>query len=567
MGGMGSVWLAEHLTLRSAVAVKLMDPKIASTPEGAERFQREAMAAASLRSAHVVQVLDYGLDTEGPFLVMELLQGESLAASLERLGKLTPDRTAVVIEQVARAMSRAHAANIVHRDLKPDNIFLVQEDDREIVKVLDFGIAKTSQSLVGGMETRTGVMMGTPHYMSPEQAQGKRDVDFRTDLWSMAIVACECLTGARPFAGETFGELLLNICVQPIPAPSSLAPVPTGFDAWFSKAASRSREERFQSAKDLAETLRLAMQGGYVAAPEATAFGVTQTVQAPTGPSRSGPSASGQVSSSPASPTPGAAAQTGRASGSASQPGVSQPGASPSALQPSASLAGSTPSGPMQTEPGQGSGSGQAVARPPGTPVPATAPPQLATNSPHTLPVQPSVRGRGKALFTTAAVAVGFTLAVAAVVTLRGNGTTGVSSGSRAPSAEASVENPTPSTLPPPDAPGTLDTAGAATHTQAAPSERKAVGVSPVEKRKSGDRPAPSTAHSFPSRPALMGGVNASRAQAAPQGATRAPPAPSRCFTDPFTGMLKPVGSGAHAVGVQTFPCQQNPFTGSYQKL
>lgn len=255
-GGMGSVWLAEHLALRSWVAVKLMDPAIAATPEGAERFRREAQAAASLRSAHVVQVLDYGVHETTPYLVMELMQGESLAGCLERERRLSPERTVAIITQVARALGRAHSAGIVHRDLKPDNIFLVREDDQELVKILDFGIAKTPQSQFGGMETRTGVTMGTPYYMSPEQVEGKKAVDFRTDLWAMAVIACECMTGVRPFDGSTFGELLLNICARPIPMPSSQGLYLPGFDEWFAKATNRDAEQRFGSAQELASSLK-----------------------------------------------------------------------------------------------------------------------------------------------------------------------------------------------------------------------------------------------------------------------------------------------------------------------
>jgi eukaryotic-like serine/threonine-protein kinase len=270
-GGMGSVWLAEHLALRSWVAVKLMDPAIASTAEGAERFRREAQAAASLRSAHVVQVLDYGVHEATPFLVMELLHGESLAACIEREKRLTPERTLAIMTQVARALGRAHNAGIVHRDLKPDNIFLVKEDDQELVKILDFGIAKTPQSTFGGMETRTGVTMGTPYYMSPEQVEGKRAVDFRTDLWAMAVITSECMTGVRPFDGSTFGELLLNICARPIAPPSSQGLHLNGFDAWFAKATSRDSEQRFASAQELASTLADVVRGtaqpAYVGAP------------------------------------------------------------------------------------------------------------------------------------------------------------------------------------------------------------------------------------------------------------------------------------------------------------
>jgi serine/threonine-protein kinase len=260
-GGMGSVWLAEHLALRSSIAIKLMDPALARTPEGAERFRREAEALASLRSAHIVQVLDYGLDDLGPFLAMELLQGETLAAHLAKHGRLEPKHVASIMAGVARGIGRVHSAGIVHRDLKPENVFLVREDDHEVVKLLDFGIAKIESARLGDLKTRTGVTMGTPYYMSPEQAEGKRTVDHRSDLWSLGIIACECLTGARPFDGETWGELILNICARPVPTPSSLGPVPAGFDAWFAKAIHRDPDQRFQTAKELADALRVVVEG------------------------------------------------------------------------------------------------------------------------------------------------------------------------------------------------------------------------------------------------------------------------------------------------------------------
>jgi eukaryotic-like serine/threonine-protein kinase len=293
-GGMGSVWLAEHLSLRSWVAVKLMDPAIAATPEGAERFRREAMAAASLRSAHVVQVLDYGVHETTPYLVMELLHGESLAGCLEREKRLTPERTVAIMTQVARALGRAHSAGIVHRDLKPDNVFLVREDDQELVKILDFGIAKTPSSTFGGMETKTGVTMGTPYYMSPEQVEGKKAVDFRTDLWAMAVITCECLTGVRPFDGSTYGELLLNICARPIAPPSSQGFLLRGFDEWFAKATSRDPEQRFASAQELVTTLR------DVATGNARALGPPSAV-APSGQPAYFPGATGRGAAPPVS--------------------------------------------------------------------------------------------------------------------------------------------------------------------------------------------------------------------------------------------------------------------------
>jgi serine/threonine-protein kinase len=285
-GGMGSVWLAEHLTLNSWVAVKLMDPSIAATTEGAERFKREAQAAASLRSAHVVQVLDYGVHETTPFLVMELLQGQSLAECLEREQRLTPERTLSIITQVARAIGRAHAAGIVHRDLKPDNIFLISEDGQELAKVLDFGIAKTTGPRFGGMETRTGVTMGTPYYMSPEQVEGKKALDHRADLWSLAVITCECLSGLRPFDGETYGELLLNICARPIATPSSLGLRLPGFDEWFAKGANRDLERRFNSAQELASALSDVVAGrvqpAALSAPQARGPDATLPMNSPT---------------------------------------------------------------------------------------------------------------------------------------------------------------------------------------------------------------------------------------------------------------------------------------------
>ena len=260
-GGMGSVWRADDLTLDSQVAVKLIDPNIASSAEALGRFKREAQAAAALRSVHVVQILDHGFDVENglPFIAMELLEGESLAARLTRMQRLPAMDTADILSQVARALTRAHEKGIVHRDLKPDNIFLVHEGENEIAKVLDFGIAKRTGVLgnTGGVKTNTGAMLGTPYYMSPEQALGQSTIDHRTDIWSLGIIAYECLTGMRPFDKETLGALLMAICNEPLPVPSTVAPVPSGFDAWFAKVAARKPEERFASAAEATAELRL----------------------------------------------------------------------------------------------------------------------------------------------------------------------------------------------------------------------------------------------------------------------------------------------------------------------
>jgi serine/threonine protein kinase len=261
-GGMGAVWRAEHVHLRSPVAIKLIDQQIAQHPEALARFMREAQSAAALRSPHVVQILDYGADRGVPYIAMELLEGESLAERLARVSRLPPAQVAHVVTEVARAISRAHELSIVHRDLKPDNIFLVRNDEIEVTKVLDFGIAKATQGLgtVSG-ETRTGAILGTPHYMSPEQAEGTKSVDHRTDLWALGVIAFECLVGRRPFESDALGSLLLAICARPLPVPSACGLELAGFDAWFAKACARELGERFQSARELAGELRHVIAG------------------------------------------------------------------------------------------------------------------------------------------------------------------------------------------------------------------------------------------------------------------------------------------------------------------
>jgi serine/threonine-protein kinase len=262
-GGMGSVWLAEHMTLRSPVAIKLIDPGIAENPEALSRFLREAQAAASLRSPHVVQILDHGVDNGVPFIVMELLEGESLASRIEKSQRLSPADTSRIMTQVCRAITRAHEAGIIHRDLKPDNIYLVRNDEEEVAKVLDFGVAKASSHGMGAVTgaTRTGSVLGTPYYMSPEQAEGAKNIDGRSDLWSLGVIAWECLLGSRPFDAETLGGLLLAICARDIPVPSTVGAVPPGFDTWFAKACSRNVAYRFGSAKELAAELRQVCSG------------------------------------------------------------------------------------------------------------------------------------------------------------------------------------------------------------------------------------------------------------------------------------------------------------------
>jgi eukaryotic-like serine/threonine-protein kinase len=256
-GGMGSVWKAEHLLLHSHVAIKIIDPEVARLEFNLARFLREAKTLATLRSPNVVQVLDFGSDSDTPYLVMELLQGQTLGRRVSEQGRLSLSETSRILQDVCRAMALVHEQGLIHRDLKPENIFLCNTGEQRVTKVVDFGIAKSLRGdMSASMQTRTGHMLGTPSYMSPEQCRGLKDIDHRADLWALGVITYECLVGKVPFEGEVLGDLLLRICMDPLPIPSQKAKgLPSTFDAWFAKAVARDRSVRFQSALELATTL------------------------------------------------------------------------------------------------------------------------------------------------------------------------------------------------------------------------------------------------------------------------------------------------------------------------
>jgi serine/threonine protein kinase len=256
-GGMGSVWKAEHLLLHSHVAIKIIDPDVARLEFNLARFLREAKTLATLRSPNVVQVLDFGSDADTPYLVMELLQGQTLGRRLTEQGRISLSETSRILAGVCAAMSLVHEQGLIHRDLKPENIFLCNTGDQQVTKVVDFGIAKSLRGELASMKTRTGHMLGTPSYMSPEQCRGLKDIDHRADLWALGVIVYECLVGKVPFEGEVLGDLLLRICMDPLPIPSqqSRGALPSSFDAWFAKAVARDRSLRYQSALELATSL------------------------------------------------------------------------------------------------------------------------------------------------------------------------------------------------------------------------------------------------------------------------------------------------------------------------
>jgi len=263
-GSMGSVWLARHLMLDVDVAVKFIDAAFRDQKDHRSRFALEAQAAARINSPHVVNVLDFGAESSGRlYIAMEYLQGEDLNKLLERNGRLTPELTARVVSHACRGLARAHALGIAHRDVKPENLFLcgAQEDEGFVLKILDFGVAKSTQAATKDFTgTVAGQLVGSPAYMSPEQAHGSLNVDFRSDLFSVAVVAYHCLTGVVPFGGDSLAELLIGIVSKdPVPV-TRLAPgLPRAVDDWFQRALDKTPARRFSSAKELAQAFHMAI--------------------------------------------------------------------------------------------------------------------------------------------------------------------------------------------------------------------------------------------------------------------------------------------------------------------
>jgi serine/threonine protein kinase len=253
-GGMGAVYEAEHVGLGKRAAIKFVDPEFATDEKVVARFAREARAMSAIESAHIVTVFDAGTEDGRPYLVMELLRGEDLGQRLRRLTRIPLGEAMHIIAQVLKGLARAHAAGIVHRDLKPDNVFLVKHDtDPLFAKIVDFGISKierprdTTSPLA---LTGRGTVLGTPFYMSPEQAQASPDVDRRTDLYSVGAILFECLTGRPPHTGESYEQVILSICMRDAPEVWTIEPsVPAPVSAFVARALARDRNKRFATAE------------------------------------------------------------------------------------------------------------------------------------------------------------------------------------------------------------------------------------------------------------------------------------------------------------------------------
>jgi eukaryotic-like serine/threonine-protein kinase len=258
-GGMGYVYLGMHQYLGKKVAVKFLHQEYATNEELISRFYREARAAAEIGHPGIVDVLDMGVSPEGePYLVMEYLEGESLGSMLRRDGAVDLATACGIMEQVLLALEAAHEKGIVHRDLKPENIFLnVREDTPPTIKLIDFGISKITRQSRDPRLTQTGSLLGTPSYMSPEQARGDNEIDSRSDLYSMGVVLYQMLTGALPFEGTNYNRLLIKVLTEPPLAPGQANPAfPKEAEPLVMKALAKPREERFQTALEMLEALK-----------------------------------------------------------------------------------------------------------------------------------------------------------------------------------------------------------------------------------------------------------------------------------------------------------------------
>ena len=256
VGGMGVVVAAYHVELHERVALKFLLPIALTNREATERFVREARAAVKIKSEHVARVIDVGKRDDGsPYIVMEYLEGSDLASLLVESGPLGVEQAVDVVLQTCEALAEAHALGIVHRDLKPANLFsLKRAHGQHLIKVLDFGISKAIADSTGLSMTRSGVMIGTPAYMSPEQIHASGGVDMRADVWALGVILFELLTGEPPFTGDTMPELAMRITYA---EPSQIAAgLPQGLMQAIARCLEKDREQRFQTVGELALVLK-----------------------------------------------------------------------------------------------------------------------------------------------------------------------------------------------------------------------------------------------------------------------------------------------------------------------
>ncbi len=258
-GGMGAVYLGQHMMIGRHVAVKFLHSDLISHEEVVKRFYQEARAAASISHKNIIDVMDVGVTPNGePYLVMEYLEGEGLASLLERNTRVDLATAFGIMEPMLLALKAAHEKGIVHRDLKPENIFLKhQKDEAPEIKLIDFGISKVTKSGDQTKLTQDGSMLGTPAYMSPEQARGSADVDRRTDIYAAGVILYEMLTGGRPYVGEQYNELLVNmLTTDPRPPKEVYADFPDVAGPIIDRAMAKDANERYQNTDEMLEAIR-----------------------------------------------------------------------------------------------------------------------------------------------------------------------------------------------------------------------------------------------------------------------------------------------------------------------
>jgi serine/threonine protein kinase len=260
-GGFGSVYRAKHVHTEATVALKLLKKSLGADQQMLERFLREARAAASVGSEHIVRVTDAGIAGDGQaFLALEYLDGSDLKELATREAPLPQARVVTLVLQVLDALSAAHARGIVHRDMKPANVFVVQRDGRDFVKLLDFGISKMHGDAATSGLTMTGVAMGTPSYMAPEQFFDARSVDARADLYSVSAMIYELLSGRLPFDAESYAHLIVKVRTeQPEPLHQIAAEVPVPLAQVVMVGLAKEAHQRWQSAKEFGDAIRSAL--------------------------------------------------------------------------------------------------------------------------------------------------------------------------------------------------------------------------------------------------------------------------------------------------------------------
>jgi serine/threonine-protein kinase len=257
-GGMGAVYLAEHPGIGKKVALKVLHNEFSSNQEVAARFFNEAKAVNDIGHPNIVDIHDFGIIQANAgrdqlvYFIMEYLAGNSLSALIRQESPLPPERALAIALQVADALAASHKCGIVHRDLKPDNIMLIRRHrEADFVKLLDFGIAKLTGDVAGSRRTRTGIVMGTPAYMSPEQCEGRGNIDHRTDIYALGIVLYEMMTGRVPFIGEGYGEILVQHLTQPPMPPSQFRMMNPHVEAVVMKALEKRPDNRFPTMDEM----------------------------------------------------------------------------------------------------------------------------------------------------------------------------------------------------------------------------------------------------------------------------------------------------------------------------